>query len=67
MDRAQQRLALVLIPLSYFVHGWRGTDEEEPVSTKPLTIHEEFSDVWVNVSLFNFVCVYVRASVSNNS
>ena len=48
LDRSQRRIALVLVPLAYFVY-----DHEQmiPAEYAPLIIHEETSEVWINVSV----------------
>ncbi|XP_067941458.1 dipeptidyl peptidase 9-like [Watersipora subatra] len=50
LDRAQQRLALVLIPLTYFVPALSSIDEALLASEMPVVLHEEYSDIWINVN-----------------
>lgn len=47
LDRSQRRIALVLIPLEYFVYD---SEQMIPEECRPWIIHEETSDVWINVS-----------------
>ncbi|KAF6023356.1 DPP8 [Bugula neritina] len=50
LDRLQRKCALVIFPLQYFVSKQHGSSMIEPAPVHPQTIHEEVSDIWINVN-----------------